>query len=75
MTRLFGCLLLAVGLVGLMFGELAYRQQRHDVTFGPFVVQTVERKSIPIPPLAAAAALLVGSVLVTSPWRYRRLDR
>ena len=72
MTRLVGCLLLAVGLVGLMFGELAYRQQRHDVTFGPFVVQTVERKAIPIPPLAAAAALLVGSVMVTTPWRHRR---
>ena len=74
MTRLLGCLLLAVGLVGLLFGELAYRQQRHDVTFGPFVVQTVERKSIPIPPVVSAAALIVGALLLTSPWRHRRLD-
>lgn len=71
MSRMFGVLLVAVGVVGLVFGGIAYRQQQEDVRFGSLVVEHTERHSLPIPPWAAAGALVAGAVLIAAPWRSR----
>jgi len=75
MTRLFGWLLIAAGIAGFAFGGIVYRQQKDEHTIGPIEVRHVERRSIPIPPIAAASALLAGAILVAGPWRRRTLDR
>ena len=74
MTRLIGWLLIAAGIVGFAFGGIVYRHKTDDVTFGPIEVRSVERKSIPIPPIAAASALIAGAILAVNPWRGRRSD-
>lgn len=69
MIRMLAIALVALGLVGLLFGGLAYRQHHEDVRFGDLVVEHTERRSFPIPPWAAASALVIGAMLFAMPTR------
>lgn len=64
MARTVGMLLLLVGLAGLAWGGFQYAQERHRVEFGPVTMDVIEKKSIPVPPVAGAAAVVAGLVLL-----------
>jgi len=65
MARAVGMLLLLVGLAGLAWGGLQYAQERHRVELGPVTMDVTEKKSIPVPPVAGAAAVVAGLVLLS----------
>lgn len=67
MKKFVGTLLMVLGLVGLSFGGLTYVSHRLAMEFGPVRMDVRERNTVPIPPLAGAAALAAGIFLVTSP--------
>jgi hypothetical protein len=57
--------LLLLGLAGLAWGGFQYSQERHRVDLGPVSMDVTEKKTVPIPPIAGAAAVLAGLMLVT----------
>ncbi len=64
MTRLLGIILIVVGLVGIVFGGIQYDRKKTAVELGPIDVKVTERKSIPVPPIVGALALVAGVTLM-----------
>ena len=59
-----GILLIVLGLIGLVYGGLSWTRKDTVVDAGPIEITTDKRESLPIPPLAGAAALVAGAVLL-----------
>jgi len=59
-----GILLIVLGLLGLVYGGLSWTSKDTIVDAGPIEITTNKRESLPIPPIAGAAALVAGVVLL-----------
>ena len=59
-----GILLIVLGLLGLVYGGLSWTSKDTIVDAGPIEITTGKRESLPIPPIAGAAALVAGVVLL-----------
>ena len=64
MVRIAGIVLIALVIVGLAWGGFSYTRTEKAVDLGPIQVSKQTKKEIPIPPLAGAASLIAGIVLV-----------
>ena len=64
MARAVGMILLLLGVAGLAWGGFQYAQERHRVEIGSAHDGRDEKKTIPIPPAAGAAAAIAGLALV-----------
>ena len=64
MIRILGVLLILLGLVGVLAGGIQYDKKRTDVDLGPVDFEVHERKTIPVPPIAGAAAIVAGAALL-----------
>ena len=63
---LVGLILVVLGLVGVAYGGITYRQQREVARVGPLQVTTVEQRSIPISPIVGGIAILAGVALIVA---------
>jgi len=66
-----GSLLVVVGLVSMVWGGFRWTQQKTVVDIGPIEAKTEEHKTLPIPPVVGALALVGGIVLLVVPNRRR----
>ncbi len=66
MNRTLGIILIALGLVGLLWGGFTYTTKEKIIDIGPIEASRDKTHSIPLPPLAGAAALIGGVVLLVS---------
>ena len=64
MTRILGIVLIVLGLAGLVFGGLSYDKKKADVDLGPVDFEVTERKTLPVPPIAGAVAIVAGVALM-----------
>lgn len=64
MTRILGIILIVLGLAGLLFGGLSYDRKKADVDLGPVDFEVTERKTLPVPPIAGAVAIVAGVALM-----------
>ena len=64
MARVVGMILLLLGLAGLAWGGFTYTQKQHNVDLGPVDLNVSEKKTVPIPPIAGAAAMVAGLALL-----------
>ncbi len=71
MKMTVGILLVALGLIGLLYGGFTYARRSHEADLGPITVETTERKTVPIPPLVAAIVLVAGGALLLTGSRTR----
>jgi hypothetical protein len=65
-NKTIGIILIALGLVGLMWGGFSYTTKEKVVDIGPIEASKEETHSIPLPPIAGAAALIGGIVLLVA---------
>jgi hypothetical protein len=66
-----GSLLVVIGLVSLLLGGFRWTQQKTVVDIGPIEAKTEEHKTLPIPPVVGALALIGGIVVLVVPTRRR----
>ena len=59
-----GIVLIIIGLVGFAMGGFTFTHEKKDVDLGPLQVQHQQKKTVPIPPVASAIALVAGVGLV-----------
>jgi len=59
--KALGMVLIAIGLVGLLWGGIRWTQSEKVVDLGPLQVNKEERKSLPIPPIAGALCVVAGA--------------
>ena len=66
MSKMLGVILIVLGLVGIAWGGFTYTTQKKVVDLGPIQASREKEHTIPIPPIAGAAALIGGIVLVVA---------
>ena len=62
--KLIGILLIVFGVVALVIGGISYIDRDTVADLGPINIQTEERETIPLPPIAGVAAIAGGIALV-----------
>ena len=62
--RPLGVLLIALGLIGLLYGGFSWTRKDKVVDAGPIEITADKHESLPIPPIAGGVLLVVGAVLL-----------
>lgn len=58
--------LILLGIIGLAWGGISYTRTEKAVDLGPIEINKESHKTIPVPPLLGAAALIGGVALIIS---------
>lgn len=70
-ARIAGVLLIVIGLIGLLWGGIRWKEEKTVVDLGPIEAKAVEQKQIPIHPVVGGIALVAGIALLVLPARKR----
>ena len=63
----FGILLIAIGVAGLLIDNISFTEKRVVVDAGPLKVTADQQRTIPIPSIAGVIAIVIGAgMLVVS---------
>ena len=65
--KVFGFLLVVVGVLALLYGGISYNRERTVLDVGPFKATATEQKNIPLSPIVGGIALLGGILLLMVP--------
>ena len=68
---IIGLVLVVGGIVALAVPYITYSQEEHVMNVGPLKVEATETKRLPIPQIAAFAAIVAGLALVLMDMRAR----
>ncbi len=66
MNKIIGIVLIVLGLLGLAWGGIKYTTTEKVLDIGPIHATREEKHNVPIPPIAGAAALIGGIVLLVA---------
>ncbi len=64
--KMIGVVLIALGIIGLVWGGVNWTTREKLVDIGPIHATHDEQHSLPLPPIAGALALVGGIVLVVA---------
>ncbi len=59
-----GIVLIIVGVIGFALGGFSFTHEKKDVNMGPIQISHRQTKTVPIPPVLSAIALIGGIGLV-----------
>lgn len=62
--KLAGVILIAAGVLGLLYGGFSFTKETHDVKLGPIEFSVKEKESVNIPVWAGVAAIVAGAALL-----------
>jgi len=62
--KILAILLVAIGLVGLIYGGVTWTRREKVVDIGPLEVTHDRQKSVPVPPIVGGVCLVAGVVLL-----------
>ena len=65
-TKLIGIILIAAGCLGLLYGGFTYTKDSHDVKLGPIQLTVEEKKTVNVPLIISAGAIVLGVVLLVA---------
>jgi hypothetical protein len=64
MLKIIGALLIAGGVLGLLYGGFSFTKETHDVKVGPVEFSIKEKESVNVPVWAGVAAIVAGAALL-----------
>lgn len=62
--KLVGLLLIAAGVLALVYGGFTYTKDSHDVKVGPIEFSMKEKEAVNVPVWAGVGAIVVGAFLL-----------
>jgi len=62
--RIVALVLIAAGVLGLVYGGITYTKTTHDAKVGPFELSIKDKETVHVPIWAGVTAILVGSGLL-----------
>ena len=63
-TKLIGVLLIAAGVLALVYRGFSYTKETHEAKLGPIELNMKEKQRVEIPTWAGAGAVVVGGALL-----------
>jgi len=70
-VKLIGFLLIAFGIVALIYGGIRYTKTEQVLKIGPIEATEQKHKEIPLPPVLGVVAIIGGVILVVADTRTR----
>jgi hypothetical protein len=61
--------LVAAGVLGLVYGRVSYTKETHDARIGPLELTVKDKRTVNVPVWAGVAAIAIGTVLLLVPRR------
>lgn len=68
---IIGILLILAGIVALVLGEVSFTRKETVLQVGEAKIEAQTKDTVPLPPIAAGAAIVAGLVLVYIGYRKR----
>ena len=65
--KIVAILLIAAGIIGLVYGGITYTKTTHDAKLGPIEVSIADKETVNIPVWAGVGAILDGGALLLVP--------
>ena len=62
--RIVAFLLIAAGVIGLLYGGITYTKTTHDAKVGPIELSVKDKETVNIPVWAGVGAIVVGAALL-----------
>jgi uncharacterized membrane protein YidH (DUF202 family) len=62
--RILAIVLIAAGVLGLVYGSFSYTKQTHEAKLGPLEFSLKEKQTVNVPQWAGVGAIAVGVVLL-----------
>ncbi len=62
--KIVAILLIAAGIIGLVYGGITYTKTTHHAKLGPFEMSMKDRETVNIPVWAGVGAIVVGAALL-----------
>lgn len=63
-VRIVAIVLIAAGVLGLVYGGFSYTRETHEAKLGPIELEVKEKQTVNIPVWAGVGAIAIGSVLL-----------
>lgn len=63
-TKLLGAVLLALGILALVYGGFSYTKNTEKASIGPFKIEVKDKERVNIPLWAGLAAAIAGGILL-----------
>ena len=65
--KTLGVVLVALGIIALVFGGIGYSSQRTIIDMGPIQATATEHHDVPISPIAGGVAIFSGLIIIVAP--------
>lgn len=65
--KVAGIILMAAGILGLVFSDFTYTKETHDAQIGPIQVSVKDRERVRIPLWVSASAIVLGGSMLVVP--------
>ena len=62
--KIFGVILIVLGLLGFIFGGFSFTQSEEVADLGPIEIEQEQTRTIPVAPIASGALVVTGIALV-----------
>lgn len=62
--KLFGIILIVLGILGLVYGGFSYTKEEHEARLGPLEFSVEEKERVNVPVWAGVGAIVVGAGLL-----------
>ncbi len=66
-ARIVGILLIAAGVLGLIYGGFSYTEETHDVEIGELELSIKDKETVNVPVWVGVGAIAVGGILLVVP--------
>ncbi len=65
--RAIGIALVILGIIGLAYGRITYKQEKQVLDVGPIKATATENRTIQVPPILGIVAIVAGVVMLVVP--------
>jgi hypothetical protein len=63
-AKIIGVLLIAAGVMGLLYGGFSYTKESHTAKLGPLAITVQDRETVVVPVVASVGSILLGVFLI-----------
>jgi len=65
-TKIIGILLIAAGVLGLIYGGFSYTKETHTAKLGPLAITVQEKETVIVPVILSVGAIGLGVFLIVA---------
>ena len=63
-VKIVGIILIALGVLGLLYGGFSYTKESHTARLGPLSFSVQEKETVMVPVIASVGSILLGVFLI-----------